>query len=471
MQLMKKRIRLNALDMHCMGACPGLWLHPRDETGGYNRMPYWIEMAQILERGLFDSLFIADIFGIYDVYEGKADSAIRNAVEFPVCDPMLLVPALSLVTKNLSFGITGVLSYEPPFSFARRLSTIDHLSEGRFAWNIVTGYLNNAAIAFGREGQLRHDERYQMADEFMEVVYKLWENSWEDDAVKRDKANRIFADPSKVHKVKHEGKHFKMEAYHLCEPSPQRTPVLFQAGASTAGRSFAAKHAECVFITGLTKKMAGNIAADIRTQARSHGRDPQNLIIYTAMTCIIGRTDEEAREKYEDYKRHVSIEATLTLYGGYSGIDFSGVDLDSDVGYTESNSIQTFVEGFSKSDPDRVWTLREIAEFLGIGGFAPILVGSPQTIATELESWMNEAGVDGFNLVYSVSPGDMIDFVDLVVPELQARGLYPMKYDSGTFREKLFGAGRSKLPDDHPGARHRRSKIFSANQTQPTQLT
>ena len=465
---MSKQIRLNALDMDCMGACPGLWLHPRDETGGYTTLPYWIKVAQILERGLFDSLFIADIYGVYDVWEGSADAAIRNAVEFPVCDPMMLVSALATVTKDLSFGITGTLSYEPPFSFARRVSTLDHLTGGRFAWNIVTGYLNSAAKAFGKPAQMSHDDRYAMAEEYMEVVYKLWESSWEDDAAKRDKVKRIFADPSKVHKIKHAGKHFNVEAFHLCEPSPQRTPVLFQAGASTAGRTFAAKHAECVFITGLTSKMAGTIVADIRKKAESHGRAPASVIIYTAMTVIVAATDEEAQAKLAEYKSYVSVEGTLALYGGYSGIDFSNFDLDTPIGYVESNAIQTFVEGFSIMDPDRTWTLRQIAEFLGIGGFAPIIVGSPQTVATELERWMTEADIDGFNIVYAVSPGDLEDFVDLVVPELQQRGLYRTEYAPGTLREKIYGQGQAHLREDHPGYRfkpHGQSASHSSSVT------
>ncbi len=455
---MKRQMRLNALDMDCMGACPGLWLHPRDETGGYTTLPYWIKVAGILERGLFDSLFIADIFGVYDVYQGSADSAIRNAVEFPVCDPFMLVSALAAATKDLCFGVTGTLSYDPPFSFARRVSTLDHLTGGRFAWNIVTGYLNSAAKAFGKPAQMAHDDRYQMAEEYMEVVYKLWEGSWEDDAVVRDKEKRIFAHPGKVHKIKHAGKHFNVEACHLCEPSPQRTPVLFQAGASTAGRGFAARHAECVFITGLTARMTASIVSDIREKAGAQGRDPASVIIYTAMTVIVAPTDEEALAKLEEYRQYVSIEGTLTLYGGYSGIDFSGYDLDTPVEYVESNAIQTFVECFSILDPDRTWTLRQIAEFLGIGGFAPIITGSPQTIATQLEQWMAESGVDGFNIVYAVSPGDLEDFVNLVVPELQARGSYRTSYPPGTFREKIYGRGQPRLRDDHPGARHRHAR-------------
>ena len=170
---MNKQIRPNAVDMDCVGCCPGLWLHPEDETIRSNTLEYWIELAKLLERGLFDSLFIADVFVIYDVYGGDADPACRNAVEFPVNDPFLVVPAMAAVTKHLSFGLTGTATYEQPFSFARQVSTLDHLTNGRLAWNLVTGYLDSAAKAFGMTEQLPHDERYVKSEEFMEVVYRL----------------------------------------------------------------------------------------------------------------------------------------------------------------------------------------------------------------------------------------------------------------------------------------------------------
>ncbi len=454
---MKKQIRLNALDMNCMGCTPGIWTHPRDETGGYNTLRYWTELAKVLERGKFDSIFIADILGVYDVYGGNADAAFTHAVEFPVNDPFLLVPAMAMVTEHLGFGITGTLSYEPPFTLARTLSTLDHLTNGRMAWNIVTGYLDSAAKAFGRAKQLAHDDRYAMGEEYMEVMYKLWEGSWEDDAVKRDKKNRVFADAKKIHKIEHSGEHFEVDAYHLCEPSPQRTPILFQAGASTRGREFASKHAECMFISGFSFKAVAKIVADIRKRTAANGRDPSSVIIYTALTVICGATDTEAQAKYDDYCKFVNLEGTLTLFSGYSGFDLSTADLDAPYKYVESDAIQTFVEGFTSADPDKTWTLREVGEFLGIGGFAAIEIGSPQTIADRMTEWMEATGIDGFNLIYSVSPGDFTDFVDLVVPELQRRGIYKTEYAEGTLREKLYGRGQSRLQADHPGAQYRRA--------------
>jgi len=452
---MKKQMRLNALDMNCVGGTPGLWLHPEDQTARYNTLDYWMDLARLLERGLFDSLFIADIFGVYDVYGGNADAGFRNAVEFPVNDPFLLVPAMAMVTKHLGFGITGAVTYEPPFSFARRLSTLDHLTNGRLAWNIVTGYLDSAAKAFGLSEQLPHDERYVMAEEFMEVVYKLWEGSWEDDAVLRDKVNHIFACPEKIHKVRHHGKYFRMEAYHLCEPSPQRTPILFQAGSSSRGRQFAARHAECVFIGGRNHKVAAGIVSDIRQRVEAAGRDPASVLIYTALSVIAAGTDAEAQAKVEDYRKYVSPEGSLALLSGYLGIDFSKKDLDEPLQLQEINAIQSCVDSFTRIDPTRNWTLRDAAAHLGVAAYKPLVIGSPATVADGLAGWMEETGVDGFNVEYVVSPGDFAAVVDLVVPELQRRGVYKTSYQEGTLREKLYGKGRPYLPEDHPAANYR----------------
>jgi len=453
---MNKKIRFNALDMNCVGGTPGLWLHPEDETLGYNTLPYWLNLAKLLEKGLFDSLFIADIFGIYDVYGGNADAGIRNAVEFPVNDPWMLVPAMATVTEHLSFGITGTTSYETPYNFARRISTVDHLTNGRVAWNIVTGYLDSAARAFGLDRQLPHDERYVKAAEFMEVVYKLWEGSWEEGAVLRDKANKVFARPERIHKMKHEGKYFRMEGYHLCEPSPQRTPILFQAGSSNTGRQFAAQHAECIFIGGANPKAVGATVADLRQRAAALGRDPNSLLIFTALVIVAAETDAAAQARVDEYYKYVCTEGTLALLSGYMGIDFSAKDLDKPLPLDEINAIRGSSEAMRRADPNRVWTMRDAVARLGVAGYKPLLVGSPKTVADGLIGWMEESGIDGFNVEYIVSPGDFAAVVNLVVPELQRRGVYKTQYAPGTLRQKLYGEGQRYLPAAHPGAAFRR---------------
>jgi FMN-dependent oxidoreductase (nitrilotriacetate monooxygenase family) len=459
---MTREIRLNAFDMNCVvHQSAGLWRHPRDRSDEYNRLDYWIEVAEILERGKFDALFIADVLGVYDVYGGNVDAALEEATQIPLNDPVLLIPPMARTTKHLGFGVTCTLSFEPPYPFARRMSTLDHLTEGRIGWNIVTGYLNSAAKGVGRDSQNSHDLRYRIADEYMEVMYKLWEGSWEGGAVVRDKKSGIFTRPDKVHKVVHEGEYYRVDAIHLSEPSPQRTPVLYQAGASNAGCEFAAKHAECVFLLGPSKQVVAPRVADIRARARRHGRNPTDIKIFTLMTVITGRTEAEAQARYDEYRSYISHRGALTLLAGWTGIDFSKFELDDVIQYIKNDAINSAVEAFTVADPTRKWTVEEIAEFVGIGGMGAIVVGSPQSVVDQLEAWVRDTDVDGFNLAYAVTPESFSEFVDLVVPELQRRGVYKRDYAPGTLREKLYGAGRMLLPNDHPAAVHRRREDLS----------
>ena len=228
MSVIAKEVLLNAFNMNCVGHIHhGMWTHPQDRSTEFNQLSYWTELAQLLERGLFDGLFIADILGVYDVYQQNITLTARESIQLPVNDPLLLVSAMAGVTQHLGFGITANLSYEAPYPFARRLSTLDHLTQGRIGWNIVTGYLDSAARAMGLNEQIGHDRRYDQADEFLDVAYQLWEGSWEDDAVLADRQRRIYADAQKIHKVTHCGEFYQVEGYHLSSPSPQRTPLLF----------------------------------------------------------------------------------------------------------------------------------------------------------------------------------------------------------------------------------------------------
>jgi alkanesulfonate monooxygenase len=445
-----REIRLNAFVMNCVGhQSPGLWTHPRDRSSDYNRLPYWLDLARILERGRFDGMFLADVLGTYDVYGGTPDAALRNAAQVPVNDPMMLISAMASVTQNLGFGVTCTLSYEPPFPFARRMSTLDHLTEGRIGWNIVTGYLNSAARGMGKSGQTAHDARYDVADDYMEVVYKLWEGSWDNDAVLRDRARGIFTDPAKVHRVHHDSDDYKLDGIHLSEPSPQRTPVLYQAGTSPRGREFAAKHAECVFMSGPSAKVIGPRVAAIRALAPTYGRKPSDILMFSMMTVILGRTKEEAEAKHAEYRRHVSHEGALTLMSGWTGVDFSGLALDQKVEHVENEAGRSALDNVTRADPGRVWTVREVAEHVGIGGAGPVVVGTPQSVADAIEDWVEKTDVDGLNLCYTVTPECFEDVTDLLVPELTARGIYKTTYQPGTLREKLFGAGHARLGATH----------------------
>jgi FMN-dependent oxidoreductase (nitrilotriacetate monooxygenase family) len=440
---MSRRIRFNAFQMNTVGhQSPGLWTHPRDTSHRYTDPEHWTELARLLEAGRFDAVFLADVLGVYDVYQGSVEAALKHAVQVPLNDPLALVPLMAQATEHLGFGVTCALTYEHPYTFARRMSTLDHLTRGRMGWNIVTGYLDSAARNLGLERQLGHDERYDLADEYMEVVGKLWEQSWEDGAVVNDKQRGVYIDPAKVHAIAHEGRYYKVPGIHLCAPSPQRTPVLFQAGTSKRGTAFAAQHAEVTFVSGPSKAVVAKYVDDLRSAAVAAGRKPEGLLIYAQALIITGASEEEAWAKHEEYRSHIDIEAALALLSGWTGVDFSAYPLDATIDYMDSQAGRSALASFSQADPDRKWTVRQAAEFIGLGGRGPVLVGDAAQVADQLEAWLDETGIDGFNLAFAVAHESMRDVVDYVVPELQRRGRYQRDYAPGTLREKLTGQPR-----------------------------
>ncbi len=453
MVVMTRQIRFNAFDMNCVAhQSPGLWRHPDDRSWDYNTLDYWVGLAQLLERGRFDGLFIADVLGTYDVFAGNDEAAIRQGAQIPVNDPLLLVSAMAHATEHLGFGITTGTGFEHPYPFARRLSTLDHLTRGRVGWNVVTGYLPAAARNMGDDALLDHDSRYDHADEYLTVLYKLWEGSWEDDAVRRDRAAGVFADPAKVHHIGHSGEHFRVPGIHLAEPSPQRTPVIYQAGASPRGRRFAAENAEAVFVAAPTKAILRGLVTAIREELAAAGRDPYDAKIYTLVTIITDDTPEAARAKAEEYRRYASDEGSLVFMSGWMGVDLSEYELDDPIGDVESNAIRSAVAAFSQADESgKLWSVGDLASWGGIGGMGPVLVGSGDEVAQTLIDWVEETDVDGFNIAYAVTPGSFEDVVEHVVPRLQERGVYPGHYTPGTLRHKLFGRG-DRLPEVHRAA-------------------
>ncbi len=439
-----REIRLNAFDMACIGHIQqGLWMHPRDRSVDYLSLDHWMDLARLLERGLFDGLFLADVLGVYDVHGGSQDAAIRHGVQIPLLDPMLLVPVMAAVTKHLGFGVTVNLAWEPPALLARRFSTLDHLTRGRIGWNIVTGYLDSAARAMGLDRQMAHDDRYDMADEFMGVVYRLWEESWAADAVKRDRALGVYADPARVSRIRHDGAQYRLDAPHLVEPSPQRTPVLYQAGASDRGRAFAALHAECVFINGGPKAHVAGLVADLRKRAA-----PRPIQAFMGATVILGRTAAEARDKLEEYRRHASVEAALVHASASLGIDLAKYDMDDELP-SASEAIRSNVEALRAAAPRA--TKRALIDRMVLGSRQPPILGSVEEVADALIGWADDADIDGFNLSRTVVPDCLEDVVTLLVPALQERGRYKRGYRAGTYREKLFGAG-PRLAAPHPAA-------------------
>ncbi|WP_268750862.1 LLM class flavin-dependent oxidoreductase [Curtobacterium sp. Leaf261] len=452
-----RQIRFNAFDMNCVAhQSSGLWRHPRDRSRNYNQLSYWTDLAKLLESGGFDGIFIADVLGTYDVYGDSNEAALRTGSQVPVNDPILLVSAMASVTEHLGFGVTAGTAYEHPYPFARRMSTLDHLTRGRVGWNVVTGYLPSAARNMGQTDQLAHDDRYDVADEYLEVLYKLWEGSWEDDAVVEDRETGVFTDPDKVHPIEHHGRHFDVPGIHLSEPSVQRTPVIYQAGASPRGIRFAAENAEAIFVGAPTIPQLAATVGRIRDALEAAGRDRYAARIYTLLTVITDATDELAQAKYEDYLSYASDLGALVLNSGWMGVDLSGYDLDEPLGNVESNAIQSAAANLAAAtgSDGSSWTIRDIVRQTAIGGLGPVAVGSGATIADQLQEIVRETDVDGFNLAYAVTPGTWEDVIEFVIPELRARDAYPTGYQDGALRNKLFGRG-DRLPAEHRGASFR----------------
>ena len=446
----RKPLRLNAFEMASVGhIAHGLWTHPRDRSSHYADLEHWIDLARTLERGKFDGIFIADVSGIYDVYKGGPETAIRSAIQVPILDPLLIVPAMAAVTKHLGFGVTANLSHEQPYLFARRFSTLDHLTKGRIAWNIVTGFLDSSAKGAGLARQTAHDLRYDRADEFLEVVYKLWEGSWNDDAVVRDRVRRVYAEPERVRAIQHAGPHFSLDAIHLSEPSPQRTPLLFQAGASSRGLDFAARHGECVFLPG-SKSDGAAVTADLRRRVVAGGRSPDDVLVFGSLQPVVGRNEKEARDKFEDYRRYAEPEAGLAQFSSAIGVDLSRFDPDEPISEIKGDGIRSLAQSISAKEGSSAWTVRQLKESMTLGGRFTPLIGSPERIADEMARQSEAFDLDGFNLVRTVSPESFEDFIDLVVPVLQERGLFKADYSEGTLRHKLFG--RDRLSGAHAGA-------------------
>ncbi|MEO5586930.1 MAG: LLM class flavin-dependent oxidoreductase [Novosphingobium sp.] len=409
------------------------WAHPDDNRlQALSDMKLWIDMAKTLERGLFDALFFADTPGVFDRYKDRMDEAIRYGVCWPTMDPITLLGAIAGATENLGLAATVSTGPHHPYSVVRQLSTLDYMSGGRVGWNIVTGHLRGEHRAYGLT-ELPHDERYDRAEEYMEVCYALWDSVGEG-AIIADKASGIFADPDKITKVAHEGKYFNCNTVAPALPSPQRRPVLFQAGSSGRGQQFALKHADVVF--SIQPNLAGmkKFMDDFRTQADAAGRTPAPGVTF-GIQPIIGGTEEEARKKLDDLIERLPLDGAISRLSGTMGVDFSGMELDQPLADMQVPGSQGLMKAFSNIVGDRPLTLREVAIRWGLAVGMPQIVGTPEQVADQMEHIWRETGCHGYNITPHVMPTSIDDIVDEVVPILQKRGIYPTEYVGKTLRE------------------------------------
>ena len=440
----RRQLNLN-LFIYPGGHHEAAWRYKGSAASRALDISYYQQLARTAEHYTFDAIFFADGPALAD--------NVRYAQRFRF-EPITWLSAIAAATSRIGLIGTASTTYHEPYNLARLYASLDHLSGGRIGWNIVTGYLDSGARGMGLPNNRAHDDRYDAADEFLAAVYKLWEGSWQPGAVRRDRAAGLFTDSSKVHRVRHDAAHFKVDGIHLAEPSPQRTPLLYQAGTSTRGRAFAARHAEAIFLNGQTRPVLARAVREIREAAKDAGRDPYDIRLFAGATVIVAPTRAEAHDLLADYAAHVDQAGQLALLSGWAGIDFSTYNPDDPIRYVESNAIQSMVENFTVRS-ERPVRIGDLAALSRAGARSPFVVGSPQDVADELIAWADETDVDGFNLFRLVAPESLEAFVDLVVPELQSRGVYKTAYRDGTLREKLFPGRGPLLHTTHPGAGYR----------------
>lgn len=428
----------------------GLWRDKEGHQLNFNDVELWVSLAQKLENGGFDTIFFADVVGLYGNHRGGWEYHASNGLQIPSNDPMVLLSALAVNTKKIGLAFTAAPLQEPPFNFARRVSTLDHISKGRIAWNIVTSSLENAFRNFGYDGLVSHDDRYQWADEYVDVLYKLWEGSWEEDALLQDRDSGIHADPQKIHKINHVSERYNVEGPHLVSPSPQRTPVLFQAGSSAAGRDFAAQHAEAVFIVSPDPANARMLIEETRNLAVQYGRDPYDIRFYQGLSFVIGETEEEARRKERELEQKIDYDMMIAHMAGGMGIDLGNVSLDTPLENVKTEGVQSTFQWLKQSTQGQTPTVRDLAKLRSRNSR---IVGTPETIADQLELWQ-EAGVDGVNVINATIPGSYEEFISSVMPVLRKRGLAREQHvQPETLRHQLFGENR--LSERHPAAKYR----------------
>jgi FMN-dependent oxidoreductase (nitrilotriacetate monooxygenase family) len=434
------------------------WNHPRSDSLRYHDLDLWIGMARILDEAGFDFLFFADGFGYPSIGGDLPEIAAKSGINFPGIDPSLLIPTLARETSRLGFVVTSSTGLDHPLQTARRFGTLDHLTGGRVGWNIVTGASQNTvAELFGHTTMTAHDTRYDQADEYIDLAITLWEGSWEDDAWVGDKESGVLADRSKIHRIRYDGDYFRSNGYFTMKPSPQRTPVLFQAGTSARGRAFAARNAEAVFVQGTTVPQTAANVADIRAKAAALGRDPQSIKILVGLTVVVAPTTLEAEALRQEFDDLQTDDVVAALYAGNTGIDLLSLDParsleqlqdgDGTVGQMGQSNIDRFLPKDGSPAP----TVREILDDLkGKGTRGLQLTGSPTEVADALEELVDATDLDGFLLEPIFGTADLTDFATLVVPELRRRGRMPAEPATGTLREQMTG-GSAHLAADHPG--------------------
>jgi long-chain alkane monooxygenase len=439
---MGERIALGVFEM--MNPSNGMptWTDPRGRGHDWDRLDYWVDLARMLDAAGFDFLFFADTYGYATLGGRMPEEVAAHGIQFPALDPMLAVAALARETERLGFVVTSPTTVEKPYGTARRFATLDRLTGGRIGWNVVTGSSQATTDElFGVTSTLTHDQRYDAADDFLDTCLSHWEHSWDDDAEVRDAARGVYADPARLHRIAVDGEHQRSHGIFAVPPTPQRTPVLFQAGTSDRGRAYAARNAEAVFIQGQTIASAAAHVADIRRQAELNGRDPHDISVITGMTVTVAPTREEALALRAEYEALLTHADAAVMFAGITGLDLTGLDPETRVVDLKTDLGQTLVQRYARQNPDmKVGEIVDQFRTKAIRGFQ--VTGSPEEVADEIETIVDGSGIDGIMLEPTFGgPGAYRAFIDLVLPVLVARGRASAPAGA-TLRERFTGSPR-----------------------------
>lgn len=406
------------------------WRHKNVPADGSEDIRFFQNLASIAERGKFDMLFLSD---------GLSFNGLSHPAELVRFEPFTLLGYLSAVTTQIGLAATASTTYNEPFHIARKFSSLDHLNDGRTAWNVVTSYYESEAGNFNRNNHLDHSVRYNKAFEFVEVVKGLWD-SWEEDALVRNKETGVYFDNEKLHALNHKGNYFSVEGPLNSSRSPQGRPVIIQAGSSDAGTTLAAKTADVIFTAQQTLEEAQAFYAMVKNKAIEYGRLPDQIKIMPGVSPIVGRTEKEAREKYQQLQELIVPEIGLAFLSDYlGGLDFSNYSLDDRLPeyIPETNGNQSRRQLIIDLARREKLTIRQLYQKVAGSRGHRIIFGNPKQIADQLEEWIDKGGADGFNLMMPTFPDALEDFVDLVVPILQERGVFRKDYQGSTLREYL----------------------------------
>ncbi len=428
---MKLGIFLNITGHHVAA-----WRHPGSQADAATNFRHYVDMARTAERAKCDLVFLADTVAVRVAAEEAVSRSAQYVAGF---EPITLISAMAALTERIGFVATASTSYSEPYNVARFFGSIDHISGGRAGWNIVTTGDNAPAQNFGRSEHYGHTERYERAREFTRIVTGLWD-SWDDDAFVLDRESGRYFDPKKLHSLNHQGKWFSVKGPLNVPRSPQGQPVLVQAGASNDGRSFAAEFAEAIFTGHLTLESAQEFYRDLKSRARAFGRDPDRIIVMPGLSPVVGRTQKEAEEKQEYLQSLVHpIVAREVLSMLLAGVDLSPYPLDGPLPDLKlpDNAGQSTAQNWINLARRENLSIRDLALRATHGRGKSAIIGSPEKVADHMQAWFTQGGADGFNIQPPVQPEFLNDFVELVIPILQERGLFRTEYEGSTLRENL----------------------------------